>query len=90
MIFITNDKNSKFAKMVFNDFPNVVILETTDDDIYSKLDVKDSVYIDSNSNSEEIEYIILALEVIPKDYKIIKGTPTGYNIIEGTPTGYEH
>ena len=75
--------------MISNDFPNVVIVETKDD-ICSKLDVKDNVYLDSNIHSEEMESIKLLLEVKLKDYKIIKRMPTGYNVIEGASTGYEH
>ena len=79
MIFITENRNSKIAKMVSNDFPNVVIIETIDDDIYSKLDVEDNIYIDSNIISDKLESIKLYLEINPKVYKTIEETPKGYS-----------
>ncbi len=81
MILITDDRNSKFAKKVSNDFPNVTIVETSNKNIWSMLenkDKKDNVYFDPNTKTEMSDSIRLFLEMNPIEYKIIIDTPTGY------------
>lgn len=78
MILITDDRNSKFAKKVYNDFPSVTIVETSNKNICSILSQKDNVYIDKNSKSEKLNSIKLFLEVNVIEYKTIIETPTGY------------
>lgn len=78
MILITDDRNSKFAKKVYNDFPKVTIVETSNKNICSILSQKDNVYIDKNSKSEKLNSIKLFLEVNVIEYKTIIETPTGY------------
>ena len=60
-------------------FFNEICLSGNKSTIYSKLDVEDNIYIDSNIIFDKLESIKLYLEINPKVYKTIEETPKGHS-----------
>ena len=54
MIFITESKNNFECKRITHDFPDVKIFEITENDLFKKIDVKESVYLDWRLKSNDI------------------------------------
>ena len=54
MFFITADENDSECKRIAHDFPCVMILKITEDDLFKKIDVKESVYLDWRLKSNDI------------------------------------
>ena len=54
MFFITMNKNDSECKQIAHDFPCVTILKITEDDLFKKIDVQESVYLDWRLKSNDI------------------------------------
>ena len=64
MFFVTDNKNDFECKRIAQDFPNVKMLEITEDDLFEKIDVKESVYLDWRLKSNDTASFLNVLNKI--------------------------
>ena len=64
MFFVTDNKNDFECKRIAQDFPNVKMLEITEDDLFEKIDVKESVYLDWRLKSNDTASFLHVLNKI--------------------------